>query len=98
MSNWVIGKTYGGFKFVSATETEATFEAPDGSTVVQPNIFQEKSPARRKALGINSGGTEGTEPKVRKTHTLHKNPSEESLLEELAKVQARIAKLSSLKK
>ena len=93
--NWQVGQTYGKYKFVSATTTEATFELPDGSIETYPNIFQEKTPAQMEALKSK----EPNEPrKPRKPSKVDvEAASEDDLVAAAAAIKAKLAKLKKVK-
>ena len=95
--NWEVGKTYGNFKFVSATSTEATFETSEGKTVTYPNIFQEKTPAQMAALQKSSGKANSKPHKIHKIRKIREDASEETLEQAAAALQAKLAKLKKIK-
>lgn len=87
MSDWKVGEIHGDYEVVELTPSQAKFKRlSDGSIVTCPNIFQAKSqPKKDKA--------DKADKPVRK----NKNPSEDDLQAELARVQARLAAIKKTK-
>ena len=100
--NWEVGEVHGDFKVIGMTATEATFEGPNGVISTYPNIFQEKTELQKKSLQKVNKVVLTKKDKISKISKVSKDTdsdtevSEDTLLEELAKVKAHLASLKKI--